>query len=129
MRQFLAAIRDHRLHAPVLPVPIGMRPTEICGLKWSAVELDAETLSIELTRTPVEGEVEGKGPKSGKGKRKLPLPTPLHAALEAFKARQAGEAMKAGKPYERSGFALIDERGQPWQTDRLRRAIHSSRSV
>jgi integrase len=124
VRQFLASIRDNRLHAPVLLALIGMRPAEVCGLRWSAVDLDAGTLSVELTRTLVEGEVEEKGPKSEKGKRKLPLPTPLHTALKAFKARQAAEAMKAGELYERSGFVLVNELGQPWKTDRFRRAIY-----
>lgn len=103
---------------------IGMRPAEVCGLRWSAVDLEAGTLSVELTRTLVEGEVEEKVPKSEKGKRKLPLPKPLHAALKAFRARQATEAIKAGELYERSGFVLVDELGHPWKTDRLRRAIY-----
>jgi integrase len=124
VRQFLASIRDHRLHAPVLLALIGMRPAEVCGLRWSAVDLNAGTLSVELTRTLVEGEVEEKGPKSEKGKRKLPLPTPLHAALKAFKARQAAEAMRAGELDDRSGFVLVDELGTAWKTDRFRRAIH-----
>ncbi|MDX3662286.1 tyrosine-type recombinase/integrase [Streptomyces sp. ID05-26A] len=124
VRQFLAAIRDHRLHAPVLLSLIGMRPAEVCGLRWSAVDLEAETLSVELTRTLVDGEVEEKGPKSEKGKRRLPLPKPLHAALKAIKARQAREAMKAGDAYNRSGFVLVDELGAAWKTDKFRRAIY-----
>ncbi|GLY55010.1 tyrosine-type recombinase/integrase [Lentzea sp. NBRC 102530] len=124
VRQFLAAIRDHRLHAPVLLSLIGMRPAEVCGLRWSAVDLEAGTLSVELTRTLVDGEVEEKGPKSEKGKRRLPLPKPLHAALKAIKARQAREAMRAGDAYDRSGFVLVDELGAAWKTDKFRRAIY-----
>lgn len=124
VRQFLAAIREHRLHAPVLLSLIGLRPAEVCGLRWSAVDLDAATLSIELTRTLVAGEVEEKGPKSEKGKRRLPLPKPVHLALKTFKAKQAAEAMKAGDAYGRSGFVLVDELGAPWKTDQLRRAVY-----
>jgi integrase len=124
VRQFLAAIRDHRLYAPVLLSLIGMRPAEVCGLRWSVVDLDAGTLSVELTRTLVDGEVEEKGLKSEKGKRKLPLPKPLHAALKTFKAKQAAETMHAGDAYKRSGYVLVDELGAPWKTDKFRRAIY-----
>ncbi|MCE7010014.1 site-specific integrase [Kibdelosporangium philippinense] len=124
VRQFLTAIRDYRLYAPVLLSLIGMRPAEVCGLRWSAVDLEAGTLSVELTRTLVDGEVEEKGPKSEKGKRKLPLPKPLHAALKTFKAEQAAEAIHAGEAYERSGFVLVDELGAAWKTDKFRRAIY-----
>ncbi|CAM3962372.1 tyrosine recombinase XerC [Kibdelosporangium persicum] len=124
VRHFLAAIRDCRLYAPVLLSLIGMRPAEVCGLRWSAVDLEAGTLSVELTRTLVDGEVEEKGPKSEKGKRKLPLPKPLHAALKTFKAKQTAEAIHAGEVYERSGFVMVDELGAPWKTDKFRRAIY-----
>ncbi|MBP2324735.1 integrase [Kibdelosporangium banguiense] len=124
VKKFLTVIRDHRLHAPVLLSLIGMRPAEVCGLRWSVVDLVDGTLSVELTRTLVDGEVEEKGPKSEKGKRKLPMPKPLHTALKTFNARQASEALRAGEAYQRSGFVLADELGAPWKTDKFRRAIY-----
>ncbi|GAB3902693.1 tyrosine-type recombinase/integrase [Kibdelosporangium lantanae] len=124
VKAFLSAIRDRRLHAPALLSLIGMRPAEVCGLRWSAVDLDAGTLKVKITRTLVDGEVEEKGTKSEAGKRTLPLPKPLHTALKTFKAKQASEAIRAGKAYARSGYVLVDEVGSPWKTDKFRREIY-----
>ncbi len=124
VRTFLAAIRNDRLYAPVLLSLIGMRPAEVCGLRWDAVDLDAGTLTIALTRTLVDGEVEEKGPKSEKGKRTLPLPTLVTAALKSARARQAREKLAAGVGYTDTGYVLVDELGHPFKTDQLRRAIY-----
>jgi integrase len=63
VKQFLAASRDNRLHAPVVLALIRMRPAEVCGLHWTAVDLDAGTITINNTRTLVGGQVEEKAPK------------------------------------------------------------------
>lgn len=125
VKTFVAATRGQRLFAPMLLSLLGMRPAEVCGLRWSEdVNLDGKTIEVANTRTLVEGEVEEKGPKSEKGKRTLPLPEPALAALRSFKARQAKEKLAAGTAYTDSGYVLVDELGKPWKTDQFRRAIY-----
>jgi integrase len=125
IKTFLNACRDHRLFAVVLLSLIGMRPAEVCGLRWAEdVNLTAQTLQVWLTRTLVNGTVEEKGPKSERGKRTLPLPSPVGKALITFKALQAAEKLAAGAAYVDSGYVLVDELGRPWKTDQLRRAIY-----
>jgi integrase len=125
VKTFVAATRGQRLFAPILLSLLGMRPAEVCGLRWSEdVNLDGKTIEVANTRTLVEGEVEEKGPKSEKGKRTLPLPEPALAALKSFKARQAKEKLAAGTAYVDSGYVLVDELGKPWKTDQFRRAIY-----
>jgi integrase len=125
VKTFVAATRGQRLFAPMLLSLLGMRPAEVCGLRWSEdVDLDGKTIEVANTRTLVEGEVEEKGPKSEKGKRTLPLPEPALAALKSFKARQAKEKLAAGTAYADSGYVLVDELGKPWKTDQFRRAIY-----
>lgn len=61
---------------------IGMRPEEVCGLRWAEdVDLETETLTIANVRTLVwtendGGQVVEKGPKTDAGNRTLPLPSP-----------------------------------------------------
>lgn len=124
VKTFLAANREDRLYAPALLSLIGLRPAEVCGLRWPVVDLEQATLAIAVTRTLVEGEVEEKGPKSQAGRRKLPLPTIVLAALKSAKARQAAEKLAAGADYVDGGFVLADELGAPFKTDQLRRAIY-----
>jgi integrase len=64
VRKFLVAIKDERLFAPMLLSLLGMRPAEVCGLRWSDVDLAAEELRIENTRTLVDGEMIEKDTKS-----------------------------------------------------------------
>jgi integrase len=125
VRAFLLGIRDERLFAPWVLSLLGMRPAEVCGLRWSDVDLDGGTLTIANTRTLVEGEMLEKSPKSEKGKRVLPLPAPVTVALRAFRTRQAAERLAAGPGYVDTGYVLVDELGEPWRTDRLRRAAYA----
>lgn len=124
VKAFLRSIRDDRLFAVLMLSLMGMRPAEVCGLRWTDVDLDVGTLIIANTRTLVYGEMVEKGPKSEKGKRHLPLPAPAIAALKAFKARQKEEKIAVRPDYVDSGYVLVDEMGEPWRTDWLRREAY-----
>ncbi|WP_088289823.1 tyrosine recombinase XerC [Kineosporia sp. A_224] len=125
-RKFLASIAQDRLHAPVLMLCMGLRPAEVCGLPWADVALEADpaTLRVTTTRTIVEGRVVTKDPKSAAGRRTLPLPDVATAALRRFRQTQAAERLAAGPAYDASGFVLVDELGQPFKTDQLRRRLY-----
>jgi integrase len=130
VKTFLAALAGERLQAPLLLSLIGMRPAEVCGVRWSEdVDLMAGTIAVGTnTRTIVwsddGGQVEEKGAKSEAGKRTLPLPSPVSAALLAFQSRQADEKELAGEAYAMTGYVIVDELGQPMRTDWLRRRVH-----
>ncbi|MEU7060917.1 hypothetical protein [Streptomyces sp. NPDC046197] len=40
---FVAGIREERLYAPLLPGLMGLRPAEVCGLRWEDVDLELRT--------------------------------------------------------------------------------------
>jgi integrase len=129
VRAFLASLAGDRLHAPMLLSLIGMRPEEVCGLRWTEdVDLDQETLTISnvrtLTWTEHGGQVVEKGPKTEAGERTLPLPAPVVEALRRFKATQAAERLAAGEAYQPTGFVLVDELAAPFKTDQPRRAAY-----
>jgi integrase len=124
VRKFLVAIKDERLSAPMLLSLLGMRPAEVCGLRWSDVDFDAEELRIENTRTLVDGEMIEKDTKSEKGTRALPLPAPVTAALKSFKAKQAAEKLALGEGYADNGYVLVDDSGRAVRTDWLRRRAY-----
>jgi integrase len=125
---FLGSLAAQRLHAVMLLSLLGLRPAETCGLRWSDVDLEAGTLTVETTRTLVATDegmvVVEKGPKSASGRRSLPLPTQVTAALKAFKAAQAREQLAAGPVYTATGYVLVDELGAPRRTDWLRRQTY-----
>jgi integrase len=121
MARFDTAAAADRLHPVIMLQCLGLRPEEVCGLKWSAVDLTNRVLHVRVSRTLVNGQVVEKPPKTAAGRRILPLDDTLTAILKAFKARQAAERMAAGEAYAVDGYVLCDELGGPYDPARLRR--------
>lgn len=124
VRAFLSGIRGERLQAVMLLSLMGLRPEEVCGLRWSDVDLEAKSLRIANVRTLVAGVVIEKEPKSEAGKRPLPLPAAAVTCLKTFKVLQAAEKLAAGEAYTSTGYVLVDEIGEPVKTDWLRRRFY-----
>ena len=128
VRVFLSSLTGQRLYAVMLLSLLGLRPAEVCGLRWSDVDLDTETVRIEVTRTLVATDagmtVIEKGPKSASGRRVLPLPAQVTTALRTLRATQAADQLAAGPAYSASGYVLVDELGAPQRTDWLRRQAY-----
>ncbi|MFH8658449.1 hypothetical protein [Streptomyces afghaniensis] len=107
---FIKGIQDDRLHAPLLMSLMGLRPAEVCGLRWTDVDLTLGTLETAITRTMVSNMVVvEKDAKTEAGERALPLPQGVWEALRKFKARQAAEELAAGEAYTDSGLVVVDE--------------------
>ncbi|MBT2395171.1 tyrosine recombinase XerC [Streptomyces sp. ISL-100] len=112
VRAFVRAVRDDRLAAPFLMSLMGLRPAEICGMRWADVDLGDATLTIANTRTVVGNKiVVEKDAKSLAGERRLPLPHLVAQALTGFKAAQVAEKAASGGRYEACGYVLVDELG------------------
>lgn len=94
---FVRAIEDDRLCAPFLLSLMGLRPAEICGMRWADVDLERATLTIANTRTLMGNKiVVEKDSKSVAGERELPLPDLVRGALTRFHAVQMAESRAAG---------------------------------
>lgn len=112
VKTFLTGITGERLYAVCLLSLMGLRPAEVCGLRWSDVDFEAGTIAAgENTRTLVDGEIEEKEAKSVAGKRGLPMPATVTKALKAFHTLQKKERLKAGNAYVDSGYVLVNELG------------------
>jgi integrase len=56
--------------SPVITLQcLGLRPEEVCGLRWRDVNLAAGTITIRMARTLVDGRPIEKPPKTDAGKR------------------------------------------------------------
>nr|WP_237558027.1 phage integrase SAM-like domain-containing protein [Streptomyces sp. SID5470] len=109
---FVGAIEDDRLCAPFLLSLMGLRPAEICGMRWADVDLERAMLTIANTRTLMGNKiVVEKDTKSLAGERELPLPDLVRGALTRFVAVQMSERRAAGERYEASGYVAVDELG------------------
>ncbi|MFD7541614.1 MULTISPECIES: tyrosine recombinase XerC [unclassified Streptomyces] len=124
VHQFVAGLEGDRLYAPLLLSLMGLRPAEVCGLRWSEdVDLQAGTLAIANTRTMVANNarrVIEKDTKTEAGSRVLPLPKRAADALSNLRVTQAKERLGAGEAYTESGYVFVDELGVAYTTRHLR---------
>lgn len=119
-RAFLIATANDRLaFAWTLLLARGLRRGELCGLKWSEVDLDAGRLRVTRTRVVVEGVAHESAPKTKAGVRSIPLDDRLVRVLRAHWARQGQEKLAAGGAYVDKGWLLADELGAPVHPDTI----------
>ncbi|GAA4009547.1 site-specific integrase [Allokutzneria multivorans] len=123
IRLFITLARCRRLFAIFLLSLMGLRPAEVCGLRWDE-HIDFEKLLLYVgsnTRTLSGTKIIEKDAKTRAGVRALPLPRFIAKALMELKRRQRAEMLKAGDAYVYTGYVLVDELGQPQRPDWLRR--------
>ena len=112
--RFREHVRGDRLVACWLLTLAGLRRSEILGLRWSDVDLDAGTVSVAQARVVVEGRGTVTGdPKSKRSRRALPMPSDVLNALRAFKVRQAEERLALGEKYPDTGLVAVNDDGSP----------------
>ncbi|MEV7405654.1 site-specific integrase [Streptomyces sp. NPDC091267] len=127
VRAFVDAVKDYRLHAVFLLSLMGLRPAEICGIRWADVDLGGATLTVTRTRTLMGNTVVvEKDAKSLAGERQLPLPALVGEALAAFMVRQIAEKLEAGERYEDNEHVLVDGLGKTLNGRQLRESAYKA---
>ncbi|UXA14074.1 site-specific integrase [Mycobacterium sp. SMC-8] len=114
--QLLAHVADDRLAHFYELAALGLRRGELCGLRWSDVDLTARTMRIVNTRTVAAGKTVEGDTKTAASERTLPLPERAVAALRSAHTRQATErlALGLGGRGEHFGYIISNEVGQPY---------------
>ncbi len=94
---------------------LGVRRGEIAGLRWSAVDLEAETIAVERTVTvSSKGTKDSDRTKTASSRRTLPLPKIAVNILRAAKQRRDRDKATAGSAWrgEPDGHVYRQELGQ-----------------
>jgi integrase len=123
-RKFLAAVKGKPDEALVLTsLMLGLRPGEIIGLPWKAVDLKEGTIEIRqsLKRQPDSSLVVG--PPKVDSYRNLRLPIEVIDALKAHKAHQRRKELAAHVWDNRDGLVFTTSMGTPIDPSNLRRTI------
>ena len=97
---------------------LGLRRSEICGLKWENVDLENGTISICAARTTVGGLTISKGPKTNSSIRTLGIAgmADLEDMLRGMK-RDQEERRRTKTSFNAEGYVLIHSNGQPYSPD------------
>jgi integrase len=100
-----------------------MRRGELCGLRWSSVDLDAAVLLVEHTRTSLGGKVvEGTG-KSEHSRAAVDLDPASVAMLRAYRTRQSQQRLMLGEAWQAGELVFVRVDGVPWRPDYVSREL------
>ncbi len=114
-----AAARDRLYAAWLLALACGLRRGELCGLRWSDVDLEQQTLSVVSQRTTdADWQVITKEPK-GTSRRTIDLGAEALAALRAHRKKVLTERLESGAAYTDSGLVFVREDGVAYHPSRL----------
>lgn len=126
---FLAGTKDDRLAALwVVAFTMGLRKSEILGLRWDNVDLESGELRIVETLDPGKGITMGT-PKSERSRRTLMMPAITAKSLKAHKAKQNAARLLLGRDWADYGFVFTSPVGTPLDHRNINRyyAAHLTR--
>lgn len=109
----LQAARGHHLETLILlAVTTGMRRGEMLALRWSDIDLERGTLSINrsVNYVPIYHFVES-GPKTKSGRRQIMLPDVVIIALKEHHMLQDNAILKAGSKWQENNLVFPNTYG------------------
>ena len=117
-------------YGPLFAVAVGsgMRAGELCGLRWSDVDLPARSLVVRRSMARADGGgYELAEPKTARSRRTVMLPAVAVEGLRRQKARQAADKLAAGTDWQdRDGLTFTDALGRPVRPDALSAAFRAT---
>jgi len=118
LQQLFSAVSETMLELPVkLAAYLGLRRSEICGLRWKHVDLEQGILSVQEVRTEVGGQVVLKSPKTRTSVRRLGIAglRDLMAVLRRVQALRPDSSPDS--------WVVLREDGMPPMPDQLTRDL------
>lgn len=109
-----------RLELPVfICAYLGLRRGELCGLRWSDVDLEHQTITIENTRTQAGKKEIEKGTKTASSTRTLYLPDTLCDMLKTAREHQQACRAEYKNVYDDNDYVVVMEDGRPFRPNYL----------
>jgi integrase len=122
IQTFLMSVRDDRFAALfLLELTTGIRRGQICGLEWSAVDLDAGEVTVHNNRVVVKGYARNKeGGKTKNADQTISIDQATIAALRRWLEIQKREREFFGNDYHPGDYVFTFEDGRPPHPDTIR---------
>lgn len=100
----------------LVAVHTGLRQGELLGLKWTDVDLDAGTISVQRS---LDADGTFNPPKRAKSRRTVRLTTQAAEALRSHRAGQNEERLRLGSLWEDHGLVFPNKVGKPMDHNNL----------
>lgn len=123
LRRFLQAARGERLEeAFILAIHTGLRPGELLGLTWDAVDFEGRRLTVKQALHEDGAGIYMGDVKTKAGRRTISLSKAAVAAIKAQKKRQAEDRLAAGQLWQNpSGLIFTNHEGGPLRRTNIMR--------
>ena len=117
VKALLCAASGDRLEALyIVAIHTGLRRSELLGLKWTDVDLDTKTLSVQRS---LDKDGSFNPPKRNKSQRTVKLTGQAVEAFKGHRARQNEEQLRLGSLWEDYGLVFPNQVGKPMNADNL----------
>jgi integrase len=122
IQTFLTSVQRDRFAALfLLELTTGIRRGQICGLKWSGVDLDTGEITVHDNRVVVGGHARDKaGGKTRNADKTISIDRATLASLRRWRERQDGERELLGVTYNPGDYVFTFEDGRPPHPDTIR---------
>ena len=119
LKKLLRLFRGEPLEVAVqLTITYGLRRSEVCGLRWEAIDFDAGTIHICHTAVMNKGKVVySDSTKTDSSNRVLPLTNNMRTYLQKVQYQQAENKKLFGDAYIDSGYVCVHPNGAPIRPD------------
>lgn len=127
LRRLFQLVEDSWLETVVkLAGYLGLRRSEICGLKWEHIDFEEKLIRICFVRTTAGGQVVEKRPKTPHSVRTLSISglDDLIQTLLKQKEHQQEQKIFSQTDYIDSGYVLTMENGLPRHPNQVTQAFH-----
>ena len=117
---------EHRLGAALcVMATLGLRPGEVCGLRWIDLDLEAGVVHVRQSLKHYDGQPVIGEPKTKRSRRTLSIPAVALAELKRHHLRSAEERLALGTswPAEWKELAFVSDAGTPLDPSNLRRMV------
>ena len=119
LQSLLRLFQGDLLETPVqLTVTYGLRRSEVCGLRWDAVDFEVGSIHVCHTAVMAKGKVVySDNTKTATSNRVLPLTANIRTYLQEVKAKQEENRKLFGDAYTDSGYVCVQPDGTPIRPD------------
>lgn len=125
LAQLSVVVKNDVIELPVKLCAIyGFRRSEVLGLRWSCIDFNAKTISVEKTLQQHTGGSYTDEPKTESSRRVLPLTDAAYAILSEHRAQQEQMAEILGDNYHHSDYVCTWADGKVIQPNYLTKKFH-----
>jgi integrase len=127
VRSFLKASRDDRLYAMfVVFAVLGLRRSEVLGLRWEHVDLEQGFLQVRQGLQRIGGELTVLPTKTARSRRTIPLPAFVLRVLTAHLAAQEDERRQLAGRWPDLGYVFTTPIGTPIDPRNCTRVVQAA---